>query len=63
MSGECNVCGQYGCVERNHCPFVGDNDHGDAIPNFFQMRNRIMELEQENYLLKQKLEILEKEAQ
>jgi len=24
MSGECNVCGQMGCVEAKHCPFMSD---------------------------------------
>ena len=32
MSGECDICGQRGCVEKNHCLFVGDSDHGDTVP-------------------------------
>lgn len=24
MSGECNVCGQRGCVEQTHCAFAGE---------------------------------------
>ena len=26
MSGECNVCGQTGCLEFNHCAFKEDFD-------------------------------------
>lgn len=26
MSGECNVCGQWGCVEKRHCAFKNEFD-------------------------------------
>lgn len=54
MSGQCDVCGQVGCVESKHCSFA---DH------LTEQDDRITELEAENARLAAVVERLPKTAE